>query len=336
MVRQAQNAKDAGDGDLELRRLRQFLAANPNSEDARVLLARYYEAHGLPDLALEHYRLAAAEFPNSQAIALSLAKTLRAMGAGDEAVRALAGFNARQAHPDADALSLQAVLEDELGRYAAAEATHRAAIAASPDRSDLHNNLGFHLLSAGSNEAAIAEFHRAIELEPQSEVAHNNLATALARTGAAGATEAVSEWSRFAGKAQAHNNLAAVRIEEGRYTEARAELASALAIDPNLPTALANLQLVAAKDGGAVTLAPGNARVKRSIWAKIFGKKLSGRSGESKSAAAGSNNDSPTESAPAGARATGSASAGAPPGTAPAGSGPGAAAAGAVSKKGGQ
>src|ERR1700722_15977344 len=50
MVRQAQNAAEAGDGDLELRRLRQFLAANPNNPDARILMARYYEARGLPDL----------------------------------------------------------------------------------------------------------------------------------------------------------------------------------------------------------------------------------------------------------------------------------------------
>lgn len=299
MVRQAQNAKDAGDGDLELRRLRQFLAANPKSEDARVLLARYYEARGLPDVALEHYRLASAQFPNSQVIAISLAKTLRAMGDLAEAARTLAEFAARQPHPEWQVLSLEAVVEDEQGRHAEAEKAHRDAVAAAPDRSDLHNNLGYCLLDQGRAEAAAEEFRRAVELDPQSEIAHNNLAAALARSGSKAndtTAAAVAEWSRSESPAEAHNNMAAVLIEQGRYDEARAQLGAALAADPTLGAAFANLRLVAEKDGGAAGVPMRGAQAahrKPSRLAKILG-----WFGESKSGKPGSKGDTPSVNAP--------------------------------------
>ena len=292
MVRQAQNAVEAGDGDLELRRLRQFLAANPKNPDARVLLARYYEGRGLPDLALEHYRLAATQFPESPAIAIAFAKTLRAMGNPAEGARTLQEFAARQSRANADVLSLEAILEDEQGQHAAAETAHRAAIAAAPDQSGLHNNLGYNLLSQGRTDAAIEEFRRAIEFDPKSDIAHNNLAGALARSSSAAndtSREAVSEWRRSTGEAEAHNNMAAVLIEQGRFDEARAELAQALSIDPSLGAAMSNLRLVAERDGRPVTLparASNTRKPRVSLWAKIFG-----RHTESKTTAQGSEGD---------------------------------------------
>jgi Flp pilus assembly protein TadD len=300
MVRQAQNAKEAGDGDMELRRLRQFLAANPGNPDARILLARYYQAHGSPDLALEHYRLAAAQFPESSVIAISLAKTLRAMGEPAEAARALEEYAARQPHPEWDLLSLEGILEDEQGNRSAAEKAHRAAIAAAPDQSDLHNNLGYNLLTQGRSEAAIEEFRRAIELDPKSDIAHNNLATALARSGSADsdrARQAVAEWGRSNGQAEAHSNMAAVWIDQGRYEEARAELTAALKIDPSLGAALANLRLVAEKDGRPATIPARATRTGKthvSLWAKILGRRT-----ESKTPAPGLANDASVNGAEA-------------------------------------
>jgi tetratricopeptide (TPR) repeat protein len=293
MMRQATNAAEAGDGDLELRRLRQFLAANPQNPDAPVLLARYYEARGYPDLALEHYRLAAAQFPQSQTIAIALAKTLRSMGEPAEAVRTLQEFAARQPKPGWEVLSLEGILQDEQGRHSAAESAHRAAISAAPERSDLHNNLGYNLLTQGRPDAAIAEFQRAIELDPKSEIAHNNLATALARSGS---REAIAEWSKSTGQAEAHNNMAAVLIEQGRYQEARAELAAALSIEPGLSAALANLRLVAEKDGKPITI-PARASTAsdhRSVLAKLFGRRT-----ESKPPEPASQDNTPTASAQA-------------------------------------
>jgi Tfp pilus assembly protein PilF len=299
MLRQAKNAAEAGDGDLELRRLRQFLAANPKTPDARVLLARYYEAHGYPDVALEHYRLAAAQFPDSALIVISLAKTLRGMDERPEAVRALQEFAVHQRQPGWDILSLEGILEDEQGHRSEAETAHRAAVAAAPDRSDLHNNLGFNLLAQGRADAAIEEFRRAVELDPKSDIAHNNLATALARSDSATkdtAREAIAEWSRSTGQAEAHNNMAAVLMDQGRYDEARAELSAALSMQPDLAAATSNLQLLAEKDGRPATLPmrASYAGKRASVWARIFG-----RRSQSKSATVASQADVPASDAEA-------------------------------------
>jgi Flp pilus assembly protein TadD len=269
MAREVKGAADAGEGDLELRKLRQRLAANAKDLDARMALARYYAERNLPDLALEHYRLAAAQFPDSIPVTLTLAKSLREMGEPSEALKTLHEFADRQPRGSWEVLSLEGILEDERGQLAEAEKSHRAAVALAPGQSALYNNLGYNLLSQKKTDAAIAEFRRAIELDPKSEIAHNNLATALAGSGA-GSQEALAEWSRSATPAQAHNNLAAVLIGQGRYREARAELATALGLQPNLSSALANLRLVSELDGKPATVA-----VKRraSLWEKLFGRK---------------------------------------------------------------
>src|SRR5215831_15940534 len=58
-VRQATNAVDAGDGNLEISALRRNMMSRPDDVDARLRLAAAYAKHGFPDVALEHYRLAA-------------------------------------------------------------------------------------------------------------------------------------------------------------------------------------------------------------------------------------------------------------------------------------
>lgn len=269
MAREVKGAADAGEGDLELRRLRQRLAANAKDLDARVALARYYAERNLPDLALEHYRLAAVQFPDSVPVTLALAKSLREMGEPSEALKTLREFADRQPRGSWEVLSLEGILEDEQGQLAEAEKSHRSALALAPDQSELHNNLGYNLLSQKKSDAAVAELRRAIELDPKSEIAHNNLATALARSGS-GSEEALAEWSRSANPAQAHNNLAAVWIEQGRYREARAELALALGLQPNLSSALANLRLVSELDGKPATV---TVKRRASLWARILGRK---------------------------------------------------------------
>jgi Flp pilus assembly protein TadD len=250
MTRQVENAVDAGEGDLQLRGLRKRLAANASDLDARILLARLYARRGLPDLALEHYRLAAAQFPDSAVVALSLAKTLREMGEAEGALGIVRDYLAKypSASADWELLSLEGILEDERGSFTQAEAEHRAALALDPGRSALHNNLGYNLLLQGQSSAAAVEFRRAIEINPRSQIAHNNLGTALALE--SHSLEALSEWRRSADPAVAHNNLAAVLMEKGRYPEARAELQTALGFRGDFPAALSNLRLVATKDGG--------------------------------------------------------------------------------------
>jgi Flp pilus assembly protein TadD len=267
--REVNNAADAGDGDITLRTLRQRLAANAKDLDARMALARYYADRNLPDLALEHYRLALAQFPDSPVVTLALAKTLRQMGEPSEALRTLREYSEKQSGGSWEVLSLTGILEDEQGHLPAAEAAHRAALTEAPDKSELHNNLGYNLLSQKQYEPAEKEFRRAIDLDPKSQVAHNNLAMALARSGSA-PKEALAEWIGSSGPAAAHNNLAAVLMEQGRYAEARAELQAALALQPGMVSALSNLKLVSEMDGKPAAI---TARRRPSLWNKIFGSK---------------------------------------------------------------
>jgi Flp pilus assembly protein TadD len=279
MTRQVQNAVDAGEGDLEARTLRQRLASNANDLDARILLARLYSRRGLPDLAIEHYRIAAARFPDSVAAALGLAKALRDIGEPAEAVQAV--HDSLKNHPGGswELLSLEGILQDEQGRFADAETAHRAAVGLEPGRSALHNNLGYNLLLQSRMEDAAAEFRRAIELDPRSDIAHNNLGTALAsREHSSDTGAALSELQRSASPAVAHNNLAAVLIEQGRYAEARIELQAALGFRADFPAALANLKMVAERDGRPATVPAASEPVnfwKRvaSTWAKVSGSK---------------------------------------------------------------
>src|SRR6516225_3594327 len=74
MERQVQNAIDAGDGDYQIRMLRQQMAKEPDNLQVRLELARRYQASGSTELALEHYRLAAARFPDNADVELLLAK----------------------------------------------------------------------------------------------------------------------------------------------------------------------------------------------------------------------------------------------------------------------
>jgi Flp pilus assembly protein TadD len=275
MAREVKGAADAGEGDLELRTLRQRLAANAKDLDARLALAHYYADRNLPDLALEHYRLAATQFPDSVPVTLSLAKTLREMGEPGEALKTLRELADRQPRGSWEVLSLEGILEDERGQLAEAEKSDRAALAIAPAQSSLHNNLGYNLLSQKKTDAAIAEFRRAIELDPKSQIAHNNLAGALSRS-ASGSQEALAEWARSGNPAVAHNNLAAALIEQGRYPEARAELNAALALQPNLSSALDNLRLLSEKDGKPATVA---AKRRVSVWGKLLGRKSAPQAG---------------------------------------------------------
>ena len=254
MQHHVQNAMDAGDGDLELRLLRQRLAENANDLDARILLARRYAQRGVSELALEHYRFAADRFPDSIVVALELAKTFRSLGRPRQALDSVKLWLNQHPEGSWELFSFEGILEDESGQLRDAETSHRSALSLQQGRSALHNNLGYNLMLQGRAAEAVREFRRALELDPSSSIAHNNLGAALVSQTDSDA--ALAEWRRSADAAVGHNNLAATLIEQGRYAEARAELEAALKLRRNFPAALANLRLVAASDGKPVTVQP--------------------------------------------------------------------------------
>jgi Flp pilus assembly protein TadD len=267
LMRQVENAVDLGDGDAEARRWRQRLAANANDLDARIALAKLYASRGLTDLAIEHYRLAADLNPGLPGVTLLLAKSLREVNELAEASRVVGAFVARHPAESWEVLSLQGILEDEQGRFKQGEASYRAALAIQPAETSLHNNLCYNLLLQGHAESAAEEFRKAIASDPHSAIAHNNLGTALMFAKSGKSEQAFAEWRKSGDPAAAHNNLAAVFLEQGHYPEARQEIASALQLKPDYPAALKNLKLVAAADGGPATPAPAVARV--NLWKRM-------------------------------------------------------------------
>lgn len=245
--RQIRNAADAGDGDYQLRVLREKVAADSESVPARLELAKAYQERGYPDIALEMCRLSASRFPASGEMQLALVRSLHEMRRPKEAIEGLEAFLNQHPQTAPEYFSWLGILRDESGQWVEGEPAHRKALEVSPAADALHNNLGYNLLMQKKNEEAAAEFREALKINPRSQVAHNNLGLALADQNATG--EAVANWQSAADAATAHNNLAAVLIEKGNYPAARKELEVSLGYNRNLPAALKNLELVSRLDG---------------------------------------------------------------------------------------
>jgi tetratricopeptide (TPR) repeat protein len=266
--RQIHNAIDAGDGDYQLRVLREKLAADPDNIPIRLEMARAYFDRGYPDVALEIARLAAARFPESGEAQVSLVRALRDMNRRTEAIDSLTAF--LKAHPQTgpEYFSWLGILRDESGLWPLAEPAHRKALELAPSLDYLHNNLGYNLLMQKKYAEAAGEFREALKLNPRSPLARNNLGLALANLDET--DQAVANWQSASNPATAHNNLAAVFVEKGNYAKARKELEIALSYNNAYPAALKNLELVSRLDGHPATLAlkPAESRWRR--WKIAF------------------------------------------------------------------
>lgn len=255
--RQIKNAKDAGDGDYQLRALRERVAADAENVGVRLELAKAYQERGYPDVALEICRLTVGRFPESGEAELALVRALRAMNRRNEAIESLTAFLGQHPQKSADYDSWLGILRDEGGQWAEGEGWHRKALelAASEDslhNDALHNNLGYNLLMQKKSDEAAREFREALRLNPGSQVARNNLGLALANQNAT--SDAVASFQSAADAATAHNNLAAVLMENGNYPAARRELELALRYNSSLPAALKNLDLLSRLDGNPAAL----------------------------------------------------------------------------------
>ena len=262
--RQIRNARDAGDGDYALRTLREKVAADPDNIPVRLELAKAYQERGYPDIGLEMCRLAAARFPGSGEVQLALVRALHDMHRRDEAVAGLEAF--LKAHPQTapEYVSWLGILRDEAGLWAEAEAAHRQALQAAPGADSLHNNLGYNLLLQKKYESAAEEFRQALKLNPHSDLARNNLGVALANLDQT--EQALANWQAASDAATAHNNLAAVLIEKGKYPEARQQLQIALSYNESHSAALTNLELVSRLDGQPATM---TLKPEVSVWKRL-------------------------------------------------------------------
>jgi tetratricopeptide (TPR) repeat protein len=250
--RQVRNAVDAGDGDYQLRALRQKVAAEPDNVAVRLELAKAYGERGYHEVSLEISRLAVARFPQSGEAQLALVQDLRDVNRRSEAIASLESF--LKAHPESGAqyYSWLGILRDESGLWPLGEPAHRKALELAPAIDYLHNNLGYNLLMQKKNEEAAREFSEALKLNPGSQMARNNLGIARAQSNAT--AEAVANWQSTSDPATAHNNMAVVWMEKGNYSEARRELDLALGYNRAHAAALRNLELLARLDGSPAML----------------------------------------------------------------------------------
>ena len=243
---EVRNAVDAGEGDFEARQLRERLVANPGDLDTRLRLGARYEDLDMPELAIEHYRLAADRFPAEVAPQLRLARTLHKKGRTAEAAANLESYLAAYAEAPAEAHSWAGILRDALDHHKVAELHHRSALERT-SAAYLRNNLGNNLALQDKSPEAATEFRAALDLEPTNLLARNNLAILLSSANPAEAAQVLEAGT--GDPATAHNNLAAILMEKGRYPEARKELNLALGYKPDHAAALGNLALVSDLDG---------------------------------------------------------------------------------------
>ena len=245
---QTQDAFNPLTDDRRVQALQARLKLSPQDTASRLELARIYENYRLCDDGFEQYtetlrqaRVAPeANGKLAEQAVLGLGRCAQATGRTRQAIPLLEAFI--REWPTASSWNALGLLYNQLGDLPAGESAFREAVASNAASDGLHNNLGYNLLLQNKGEAAEAEFRQALTLNPKSATTRNNLGVVLARRG--DLLGALEQFQSAADAATAHNNLAVVLIETGRYEQSRDELLKALAIRHYFAPALANFKLV--------------------------------------------------------------------------------------------
>lgn len=152
-----------------------------------------------------------------------------------------------QVEPErADALHLAGVARHRLGNMNAALEYFRRAVAADPQNSQYHTNLGAVWDSLGASQQALACFRRALELDPNSATALYNAANILRQEGRLDEAEASYRiaLSKKPDLAPAMLNLSGLLADQDRIAEALELLERALALQPASREVLNNLGIL--------------------------------------------------------------------------------------------
>jgi len=120
------------------------------------------------------------------------------------------------------------------GQDEAAIAEWKKALEINPDDPMANNNLGTHLLKRGQPDDALPRFQKAVDLKPDYADAQNNLGIVLLQKGRVG--EAVEHLEKAEEinprNTQTYYNLGAAFYMQGKVTEALAEWRAGLHVDP--------------------------------------------------------------------------------------------------------
>ena len=233
--------------DTRVQALQARLKANPKDFGAYLELGSIYESYNLFDAASEQYTqaLQIGTAPNTDAAlveqaVLGFGRLALSLGQVHDAIPLMERFAKERS--SANAWNQLGLLHEAGADFASGEKAFRQALTLNPESDRFRNNLGYNLLLQKKTESAVDEFRRALELNAASAVTRNNLGVALARLG--DLQGAFKEFESSADPATAHNNLAVVLLEEGRYEQSRDELVKALQIRNSFAPALENFKLV--------------------------------------------------------------------------------------------
>lgn len=131
---------------------------------------------------------------------------------------------------------------NKVGKHAEATAEFRKALESQPNSAYLLNNLGFSLYLQGDHAESLGVLRRAVELSPDFSRARMNYAVALAKTSQY--DQAFEELKKVGTEADANYNLGMLLTEGARYAEAAQRFEMALAFNPKLEAARAQLREV--------------------------------------------------------------------------------------------
>ena len=159
----------------------------PDDFEVRYQLGSCYLRAGEAERAVEHFQAAARLRPDDRNVLYALARSLRATGRTDEAEPLIARLSqaaAAQARHEPDVLkagelnNAGVALEKE-GKFDAALAKYRAALAISPQETLFRRNLALVLCRLGHWEEAIVELREVLRLAPGDAEATKALYIAL-------------------------------------------------------------------------------------------------------------------------------------------------------------
>jgi Flp pilus assembly protein TadD len=181
-VRQADEARRAGNVDTAIPLYGRALQANPEGVEAKLGLGQSYLSIGAGDEAAALFRDVLAKRSGDSAARRGLASALLSMGQpglAEQQIDAALQADAR----DYRALNLLGVTLDMQGRHAEAQANYRRGIELAPDYIALRSNLGLSLAITGEPLEAIAQLV-AVASRPGADArVRQNLAFAYAMAG---------------------------------------------------------------------------------------------------------------------------------------------------------
>jgi tetratricopeptide (TPR) repeat protein len=236
-----------------LAKVRGYVAQRPSSVPLRLFLASWLRRTGDYKGARAAASAAKTAAPGTVSADLMLAELDLLEGRTDEARRRLATLREGwRSKPEAEMLS--AMMEQQVGNYAAAIQHYRAIVAASPDSVAALNNLAYLLVEHFNRPDEGLQYAQKVkELAPNDPRVEDTIGWAFFRKGlyptAVGHLE--SAVTRSNQEAATRYHLAMAYFKAGNPQKAQQTLDAALRIDPRVPEARMARELMSSQPGRA-------------------------------------------------------------------------------------